>query len=315
MGNQPGASVDAPGTGSGDGGPSPADEAIRIVIADDHPVVLAGLRDLLESAGGFRILATCSDGIAALAAVRAHRPSVLVLDLRMPGIDGLDVVRALQPDEARPRVVLLTAAVEGDEIDRAMALGVESVILKESALEKLVDAIRVVHQGGRPGALGLSAEERDSPGVLSGLSPRDREIALLLARGRTVAQIAREAGLAEPLVAAIVASFARQFGVADESGLRELFRIAFGVGRADRRRERIATEERRLQAEFGFTPREAAVAVLLADGMTNREISEVLGITLNTVKTHISNIHSKADVTSTRRLLVLLRRGSGARDT
>lgn len=290
------------------------DELISIVIADDHPVVLAGLRDLLQSAGGFDVVATCRDGIAALAAVRMHRPSILVLDLRMPGMGGLDVVRALRSDAERPGVVMLTAEMDGDEIERASALGVECVLLKEAALESLIDSIRAVHRG-TPQAMKQGAAPRNSAaGVLGSLTPREREMALMIARGRTAAEIGQEVGATVSLVEAVIDSFCRQFGTSGVAALRELFLGAFEIDGPREERERLRDEEERLVRQFGFTRREAAVAALLEDGMTNREIAERLGITLNTVKTHISNVHAKTEVSSTRRLLVVLRQDGRRRE-
>src|SRR3954447_4247958 len=96
---------------------------IRLVLADDHPIVLAGLAHLLDADGGFVVLAQASTGEAAVAAVRQHRPDVLVLDLRMPGLDGLAVLAALRKEGSPTRVVVLTAS-DSDDVLKAVRMGV-----------------------------------------------------------------------------------------------------------------------------------------------------------------------------------------------
>ena len=122
---------------------------ITLVLADDHPLVLDGIEAVLSAQPDMQVLARCADGEAALAAVRAHRPDVLVLDLRMPRIDGLTVLRELKEKDGHTRVVVLTAAVSSDDVIEAVRLGVRGVVLKEMAGRMLVNCIRKVHEGGR----------------------------------------------------------------------------------------------------------------------------------------------------------------------
>ena len=120
---------------------------IRLVIADDHPIVLQGLQRLFESYPDFEVLRSCENGEKALAAVRSLRPDILLLDLRMPGSDGLDVLRRISAEKLECRTVLLTAAVSDDQIVEAMLLGAMGVVLKESSPEILIDCVRRVHAG------------------------------------------------------------------------------------------------------------------------------------------------------------------------
>src|SRR5206468_2674481 len=90
--------------------------AIRLVLADDHPIVLHGLQRLFERDGDFDVVCSCPDGDAALAAVRSHRPDVLVLDLRMAGLSGIEVLRAMAAERLPCRTVILTAAVRDNEV-------------------------------------------------------------------------------------------------------------------------------------------------------------------------------------------------------
>jgi DNA-binding NarL/FixJ family response regulator len=120
---------------------------IRVVLVDDHQIVLHGLQQLFERQEDFEVVCCCRDGIAAIDAVAAHQPDVLVLDLRMPGQSGLDVLRALAAKGAACRSVLLTAAIRDEEVVDAVKLGVMGLVLKESPPEVLLECVRSVHRG------------------------------------------------------------------------------------------------------------------------------------------------------------------------
>jgi CheY-like chemotaxis protein len=126
---------------------------IRLVIADDHPIVLAGLVEVFAVSPRFAIVGTVSDGNAALAAILEHQPDVAILDVRMRGLGGLGVARPLLPRESRTRIILLTAEIGDDEALEAIRLGVRGVILKHMATRLLVQCVEKVHAGGRWGGL------------------------------------------------------------------------------------------------------------------------------------------------------------------
>jgi DNA-binding NarL/FixJ family response regulator len=121
---------------------------VRLVIADDHPIVLDGLEQLCRLEQGYTVVARCRDGEETLEAVRRHRPDVLVLDVKMPGRDGLAVLRELGAEGSTTRVVLLTAALEDERLLEAIRLGARGVLLKDMAPELLVEAVAAVHAGG-----------------------------------------------------------------------------------------------------------------------------------------------------------------------
>jgi len=121
---------------------------ITLVLADDHPLVLDGLESLLAAQPDMKVLARCANGEEAVAAVRSHRPDVLVLDLRMPRMDGLAVLRELKKNDAKTSVVVLTAALGDEDVIEAMRMGVRGVVLKEMAPGMLVACIRKVYEGG-----------------------------------------------------------------------------------------------------------------------------------------------------------------------
>src|SRR2546425_3074980 len=111
--------------------------AIKIVLADDHPLVLDGLEQLFSAEQDIKVVARCMDGEAALAAVRKHRPDVVVLDLRMPVKDGLEVLRQIRLEKLPTRVVVLTAALDEDDVVEAIRLGAPGVVRSEEHTSEL----------------------------------------------------------------------------------------------------------------------------------------------------------------------------------
>lgn len=120
---------------------------IRLVIADDHPLILDGLESLFRTEKEFEVVARCQDGIETLQAVRKHRPDVLVLDIRMPVKGGLEVAQEIQKEKLSTRIVLLTAVLDEKELLEALRLGVQGIVLKEMAPQMLLRCIRKVHAG------------------------------------------------------------------------------------------------------------------------------------------------------------------------
>ena len=120
---------------------------ISVVVVDDHPIVLHGLRQLFERQPDFTVAAACEDAESALNAVRHQRPDVLVLDLRMPRKNGLDLLRELHTQKIDCRCVLLTATIRDDEVIEATRLGVTGLVLKESSPETLLKCVRRVYRG------------------------------------------------------------------------------------------------------------------------------------------------------------------------
>ena len=119
---------------------------IRLVLADDHPIVLDGLALLFASEGDFEVVARATNGDEALQAVRELQPDILVLDLRMPGKDGLVVLREMQREASATKTVVLTA-LENDDVLDAISLGAGGIVLKDMAVALLVQCVREVHAG------------------------------------------------------------------------------------------------------------------------------------------------------------------------
>src|SRR3989454_4304490 len=120
---------------------------VHLALADDHPIVLDGLEGLFRLEPDFQVVARCINGEETLVAVRRHRPDILILDLRMPRGDGLEILRTLRREKLPTKVVLLAGALEEDEVLEALRLGVRGVVLKELAPQQLVECVRKVHAG------------------------------------------------------------------------------------------------------------------------------------------------------------------------
>ena len=179
-----------------------------IVLADDHPIVLDGLAQLLGGDERFRVAAACSDGEEALAAIRAHKPDIAVLDIRMPRRDGLAVLRAVVDEDLPTRVVLLTAQISDDELIDAIRLGAAGLVLKETASRQLVSALHDVAKG-QPSLdqkvvrRALDKMLRVSAGlaqVEKVLTPREVEVVRLVAAGLRNKQIADQLSITEGTV-------------------------------------------------------------------------------------------------------------------
>jgi DNA-binding NarL/FixJ family response regulator len=181
---------------------------IRLVLADDHPIVLDGLEQLFRREPDFEVLARSADGEAALQAVRRHRPDVLVLDLKMPVRDGLAVARAIASERLPVRLILLTAALDEATLIEAVRLGVKGIVLKDMAPRVLVQAVREVHGGGEwlerrstGRALGKLIERQAGERELAQLlTPREIEMVRMVASGLRNKEIARRLSIAEGTV-------------------------------------------------------------------------------------------------------------------
>lgn len=119
----------------------------RLVLADDHPIVLHGLDNLLRTEPDVRVVARCASGDETLVAVRRHRPDLLLLDLHMPSKNGLEVLRQLRREQLGTKVVLMADRLEDDEVLEAYRLGVRGMLLKELALKMVVQCVRKVLSG------------------------------------------------------------------------------------------------------------------------------------------------------------------------
>jgi NarL family two-component system response regulator LiaR len=196
---------------------------IKVLIVDDHEVVRQGLRFVLEQEEGIEVVGESSDGIRALPDIRALRPHVVLLDMVMPGMDGLDVLRRLHTDPERPAVIVLTSFQEDERVVEAVRLGALSYLPKTTAVDRVVEAVRAAARGGsvlEPGIAALlvrQVRQGDRRGPLHVLTPRERQVLEALARGRANTEIARSLGLGRETVKTHVSSILTKLGLADRT--------------------------------------------------------------------------------------------------
>jgi len=182
--------------------------SIRVVLVDDHPIVLQGLQQLFERQPDFTVVAACAGADSALQAVRTHRPDVLILDLRMPGKSGLELLRTINNEKLDCYSVLLTATIRDDEVVEATKLGVTGLVLKESSPETLLKCVRRVNRGERwidhetitrafQAVVGREEAERE---VSKTLTPREIEIVKMMAEGLRNRAIGDRLGISEGTV-------------------------------------------------------------------------------------------------------------------
>ncbi|GAA5042770.1 DNA-binding NarL/FixJ family response regulator [Thermocatellispora tengchongensis] len=197
---------------------------IRLVIADDHAMIRAGLRLVAENAHGIEVVGEAADGGEAVAVTRRERPDVLLLDLAMPDVDGLEAARTLLAGPAPPRIVMLTTFGSDENLHRALRTGVNGFLLKSSPPEHLIEAIRVAAAGDglidpavtmRVVASFAARPVLAPPPELDTLTERERDVLHLLARGLSNREIAAEAGVGEATVRTHVAQILRKLGLRD----------------------------------------------------------------------------------------------------
>jgi DNA-binding NarL/FixJ family response regulator len=193
---------------------------VRIAIVDDHPIFRDGLRRLLESESDFSVIAEGTDGMDAIRIARDERPDVLLLDVAMPRLDGVNALSAAEMSETK--VIVLTAGLDERQVSKAIELGARGIVLKESATRLLIESIR---------------------GVMEGKLMLGPDVAAILAQA-----VAR-------------------------SGERE-------------------------QRPYGLTAREVEIVAAIAEGKSNRDIATHLGISLQTVKHHLTSIFDKTGTAS-----------------
>jgi DNA-binding NarL/FixJ family response regulator len=192
----------------------------RVLIVDDHAVVRDGLQRLVDSADGFEVVGCANDGAAALAAVTATNPDVVLMDLSMPGMDGVEATRQLTAARPEIRVIVLTSFSDQRRILDALGSGAAGYILKDASPDEIIAAIRTVMAGGAPldpKAARVLLDSQRAPRPGKRLSEREREVLGLLATGMANKQIARRLGIAERTVKAHLTSIFQELEVTDRT--------------------------------------------------------------------------------------------------
>jgi DNA-binding NarL/FixJ family response regulator len=214
---------------------------VRLLVVDDHPVVRQGLRTFLETRADFSVVGEAGDGEAAVAEAARLRPDVILMDLAMPGVDGLEAISRIRAADPDARILVLTSFASTDQVLPALRRGAAGYLLKDAAPAEVEAAIRAVHRGeglldpavtatvlaefSRPGGEPASDPPPGptprpgaaaDPGFAS-LTPREREVLGLLGRGLTNAAMARELFVAEKTVKTHVSSILAKLRLADRT--------------------------------------------------------------------------------------------------
>jgi DNA-binding NarL/FixJ family response regulator len=228
--------------------PAEAGNKIRIVVADDHPIFRDGLCRLLNLEDDFEVVAQANDGREVLDLLQKLEPDVLLLDLKMPNLDGLMTLQRLQSSRSRTRIIVLTASEDKQEFVQAVRFGTSGIVLKQTATELLIKSIRKVHAGeiwldsnttaavmrqfatgDEPsptpvGPVPVQARERDR----TPLSQREREIVALVAQGFKNKEMAEKLFISEQTVKNHLHNIFDKLGVSDRLELA-LFAIHKGL--------------------------------------------------------------------------------------
>jgi DNA-binding NarL/FixJ family response regulator len=199
--------------------------SIRVLLADDERLVRAGFRMILKAEAGLEVIGEAADGLEAVKAVEELRPDVVLMDIRMPKLDGLEATRRiLARPEPRPRVVVLTTFDLDAYVYEALRAGASGFLLKDAPEDQLVAAIRIAADGGAmfsPSVTRRLIEEfsrrvsPEPPPGLAELTPREREVLRLLARGLSNQEIAAELVVSEHTAKTHVAHILSKLGLRD----------------------------------------------------------------------------------------------------
>lgn len=195
---------------------------IKVMLADDHAVVRHGLRFMLEQRPDIQVVGECGDGTRALELVTELLPDVALLDLLMPGMDGVAVTREIKRLVPSTQIIILTSYYEDEHIFNAIKAGALSYLLKDSSPQELVEAVRAAARGESKlhpmvAARVLREMQQRQHSPLNDLTPRELEVLTRIARGRSNHEIAQELVISEPTVRTHVANMLSKLHLTDRT--------------------------------------------------------------------------------------------------
>jgi DNA-binding NarL/FixJ family response regulator len=213
-----------------------SDGAIRVLIADDHPVVRQGLRTFLGIQDDIEVVGEAEDGASAVTLAESLEPDIVLMDLKMPGADGLAALTELRARGVKARVLVLTSVTERGHVLPAVQAGAAGYLYKDVDPQALVQAIRAVNDGhvlfapdAAEAMLRDGAAEHDDDRGLAALTEREREVLVHIARGRSNREIARALVVSEKTVKTHVSNLLMKLGVQDRTQAA-LYAVRHGVG-------------------------------------------------------------------------------------
>ena len=201
--------------------------AIRVLIGDDHALVRAGIRSLLEGLDGVTVVAEARQGLEALALIRRHRPHVALVDIAMPELNGIELVAEVERTEPSTSVVILSMHATEMYVRRALSAGASGYLLKDAAVSELETAVRAVAHGQSYLSPAVSSfviksyvrPGTEEPSELDRLTPRQREVLQLIAEGYATKEIAQRLGIGIRTVETYRAQLMKQLDIHDVAGL------------------------------------------------------------------------------------------------
>ncbi len=289
---------------------------IRILIVDDHAVVRQGLQSLLADDPDFDLAGEAGDGQSALRKVDELQPDIVLLDIRMPGMDGLEVTRRLRASHPGVRIIILTTYAEDEYLVEALRAGAQGYLLKSILYDDLVRAIKDVYHGSRSLAPDLVGRVMELAGSLArgqtsqppGALPAAAPTAALAKNVPARFDLRFGPGSWQRLVeshngGASAAQLAVQFHTSGQTIRNWLVKGGLVQRLAGRGRPQRAAD-----AAPALSEREQEILRIVADGASNKDVARRLGISVNTVRVHVHDIFKKLGITSrTQAALYVLR--------
>jgi DNA-binding NarL/FixJ family response regulator len=200
---------------------------LRVTLADDHALVRAGMRALLEEMGGVEVVGETGDGVDALRLVAEKKPDVALVDISMPGLGGLEVAARVRKDHAATRVMILSMHADDEYVRRALAAGATGYLLKNADREQMALALRAVARGETWLSPELSQKGDEKGGAPAVLTPRQREVLTLIADGLSTKEIASRLAVSVKTVESHRTELAERLGI---HGVAALVRYAIRAG-------------------------------------------------------------------------------------
>ena len=188
---------------------------IRILSVDDHPLLRKGIAALVNAETDMKLVAEASNGEEAIEKFRSHRPDVTLMDIQMPGLNGIETIHQIQKEFPNARIIILTTYTGDAQLVRALKAGARAYLLKRQVHRELLETIRAVHAGQRRVPQEMAAELMDH--ARDDLTPREVDVLRLIANGNANKQIADQLSIGEASVKSYVANILAKLGASDRA--------------------------------------------------------------------------------------------------